>query len=58
MYKKHLEFKAKTLDHNSQNNEQAVAMTKQVQALEERMQVLERIVTDEGYSLQKELNKL
>jgi phage shock protein C len=58
MYKKHLEFKAKTLDHNSQSNEQAVAMTKQVQALEERMQVLERIVTDEGYSLQKELNKL
>jgi phage shock protein C len=58
MYKKHLEFKAKTLDHNSQSNEQAVAMTKQVQALEERMQVLERIVTDEGYSLQKKLNKL
>jgi phage shock protein C len=58
MYKKHLEFKAKTLDHNSQSNEQAVAMTKQVQALEGRMQVLERIVTDEGYSLQKKLNKL
>jgi len=58
MYKKHLEFKAKTLDHNSQSNEQAVAMTKQVQALEERMQVLEKIVTDEGYSVQKEINKL
>ena len=58
MCKKHLEFKAKTLDHNSQSNEQAVAMTKQVQALEERMQVLEKIVTDEGYSVQKEINKL
>ncbi|MBA6223925.1 hypothetical protein H4J51_09575 [Colwellia sp. MB02u-18] len=58
MYKKHLEFKTKTLDHNSQSNEKAVAMTKQVQALEERMQVLEKIVTDEGYSVQKEINKL
>jgi len=58
MYKKHLEFKAKTLDHNREDNEQAVAMTKQVQALEERMQVLEKIVTDEGYSVQKEINKL
>jgi phage shock protein C len=37
MYKKHLEFKAKILDNNSQSNEQAVTMTKQVQALEERM---------------------
>ena len=58
MYKKHLEFKAKTLDHNSESNEQAVAMIKKVQALEERMQVLEKIVTDEGYSVQKEINKL
>jgi phage shock protein C len=58
MYKKHLEFKAKTLDNNSQSNEIAVAMTKQVQALEERMQAVEKIVTDEGYSVQKEINKL
>jgi phage shock protein C len=58
MYKKHLEFKTKTLDYHSQSNEQAVAMKKQVQALEERMQVLEKIVTDEGYSVQKEINKL
>jgi hypothetical protein len=33
-------------------------MTKQVQALEERMQAVEKIVTDEGYSVQKEINKL
>lgn len=58
MYKKHLEFKDKTLNHNSQTNEQALALMKQVQTLEERMQVLEKIVTDEGYNLQKEINKL
>ncbi|AWB56959.1 MULTISPECIES: hypothetical protein [unclassified Colwellia] len=58
MYKKHLEFKEKTLNHNSQSNEQAIAMTKQVQTLEARMRVLEKIVTDEGYDLKKEINKL
>ena len=58
MYKKHLEFKEKTLNHNSQSNEQAIALTKQVQTLEARMRVLEKIVTDEGYDLKKEINKL
>jgi hypothetical protein len=58
MYKKHLEFKEKTLNHNSQTKEQAIAMMKQVQTLEERMQVLEKIVTDEGYDVKKEINKL
>jgi|TARA_R110002111_G_scaffold244782_1_gene307064 hypothetical protein len=58
MYKKHLEFKEKTLNHNSQNDEQFIAMKRHVQTLEERMQVLEKIVTDEGYNIQKEINKL
>jgi len=58
MYKKHLEFKEKTLNHNSQSNEQVIAMKKQVQILEERMQVLEKIVTDEGYDVRKEINRL
>ncbi|MGB2739635.1 MAG: hypothetical protein WBC60_03645 [Cognaticolwellia sp.] len=58
MYKKHLEFKEKTLNHNSKNNEQAIAMKNQIKTLEERMQVLEKIVTDEGYNVQKEINKL
>jgi len=58
MYKKHLEFKEKTLNHNSQSNEQVIAMKKQVQLLEERMQVLEKIVTDEGYDVRKEINRL
>jgi hypothetical protein len=58
MYKKHLEFKERTLDHSSQSDEQAIAMRKQVKLLEERVQVLEKIVTDEGYTVQKEINKL
>ena len=58
MYKKHLEFKEKTLNHNSQTKEQAIAMMKQVQTLEERMQVLEKIVTDEGYDVKKEIDNL
>ena len=58
MYKKHLEFKEKTLNHNSQSDEQTIAMKKQIVTLEERMQVLEKIVTDEGYNVQKEINNL
>ena len=34
------------------------AFRKQIDALEERVQVLEKIVTDEGYQVQKEINKL
>ncbi len=58
MYKKHLEFKERTLNHSNQSDEQAIATRKQVKALEERVQVLEKIVTDEGYNVQKEINKL
>ena len=58
MYKKHLEFKAKTLDHNRLTDEQNSTLTQQVAKLEERIQVLEKKVTDEGYSVQKEINKL
>jgi len=58
MYKKHLEFKAKTLDHNRLSDEQNSVLKQQVAKLEERVQVLEKIVTDEGYSVQKEINKL
>lgn len=54
MYNKHLEFKAKTMNHNNSNDE----LKKEVQALSERVQVLETIVTDEGYQVQKDINKL
>lgn len=58
MYKKHLEFKEKTLNHNQDSDKQNQALKQQVSALEERVQVLEKIVTDEGYNVQKEINKL
>jgi type II secretory pathway component PulJ len=58
MYKKHLEFKERTQNHSSRSDEQAIAMRKQIQTLEERIQVLEKIVTDEGYNVQKEINNL
>jgi len=58
MYKKHLEFKEKTLHHKQHSDKQNQALQQQIAALEERVQVLEKIVTDEGYSVQKEINKL
>ena len=58
MYKKHLEFKERTLNHNSKTDESNIALKKQVSSLEERIKVLEAIVTDEGYNVQKEINKL
>ncbi len=58
MYKKHLEFKAKTLDHNKVSDEENNELKQQVQKLTERVQVLEKIVTDEGYQIQKDINNL
>ena len=58
MYKRHLEFKEKSLGHVQQDTESNIALQKQVQTLEERIEVLEKIVTDEGYSVQKEINNL
>ena len=58
MYKKHLEFKAKTLKYNEANDEQNVELKQRVNELAERVQVLEKIVTDEGYQVQKDINNL
>ena len=58
MYKKHLEFKAKTLNHNQTSDEQSEQLNQQVKKLTERVQVLEKIVTDEGYQVQKDINSL
>ena len=58
MYKKHLEFKAKTLKYNEANDEQNVELKQRVNELTERVQVLEKIVTDEGYQVQKDINNL
>jgi cell division protein FtsL len=58
MYKKHLEFKTKTLKHSKVSDEQSDQLKEQVDKLTERVQVLEKIVTDEGYQVQKEINNL
>jgi len=58
MYKKHLQFKSKTLKHNQISDEHSEKLTKQVEQLTERVQVLEKIVTDEGYQVQKDINSL
>jgi len=58
MYKMHLEFKAKTLNHNKISDEQSEQLIQQVDKLTERVQVLEKIVTDEGYQVQKDINNL
>lgn len=58
MYKKHLDFKAKTLNHNKTADEENNQLKQQVEKLTERVQILEKIVTDEGYQVQKDINNL
>ncbi|MDO6428775.1 hypothetical protein Q4489_17335 [Thalassotalea sp. 1_MG-2023] len=58
MYKKHLAFKERTQTNNHKTNEQNIALKNQVNALEERIQVLEKIVTDQGYQVSQEIEKL
>ena len=58
MYKKHLEFKERTLKLNDKNEQENSVLKQQVNKLEERIAVLEKIVTDEGYHVQKDINNL
>ncbi len=58
MYNKHLEFKTKTINHNNSTDSLNDELKKEIKALTERVQVLEKIVTDEGYQVQKDINKL
>lgn len=58
MYQKYLKFKERTLHLNQKNNDENAALQTQVKDLTERVQVLEKIVTDEGYNVQKEINNL
>lgn len=58
MYKAHLAFKTKTLAHNDNSDEHTTKLIAQVAKLTERVQVLEKIVTDEGYQIQKDINNL
>lgn len=58
MYKKHLQFKERTMKINQQHDVDNVNLQQQIKSLTERVTVLEKIVTDEGYNVQKEINKL
>jgi len=58
MYKKHLEFKERTLNQNTKTTEQNIELKKQVSNLEERVKVLEKIVTDKGYQVEQEIDQL
>lgn len=58
MYQKHLKFKEKTMRFNEKNSDESQQLKNHVAKLEERIQVLEKIVTDEGYSVKKEINNL
>ena len=58
MFKMHLEFKAKTLNHNKTSDQQSDQLKEEVEKLTERVQTLEKIVTDEGYQVQKDINNL
>ncbi|SES69873.1 hypothetical protein [Thalassotalea agarivorans] len=54
MYKKHLEFKEKTLGVNEKEQE----LKDEIAALNKRIEVLEKIVTDDGYQLKNEIDQL
>lgn len=58
MYNKHIKFKEKTLKHNQASDAQTEDLKQQITKLTERVQVLEKIVTDDSYQVAKEINKL
>jgi uncharacterized protein YlxW (UPF0749 family) len=57
MHKRHLALKEKTLGQRQQSDDRKTLQA-QVIKLETRIQALEKIVTDEGYAIQKEINNL
>ena len=58
MYKKHLEFKHKMQNNNSDAHKQLAETKVELVALKERVQTLEAIVTDSSFSVKQEINKL
>jgi hypothetical protein len=58
MYNRHLEFKSKTLNQSKAYDEETNQVKIQIKKLTERVQILEKIVTDEGYQVQKDINNL
>ena len=59
MFKRHLKFKEKQLDAMSRDTaERAARYAAQTERLEQRVQVLERIVTDKGIDVAVEIERL
>ncbi|MFP3426593.1 hypothetical protein [Pseudoalteromonas sp. ESRF-bin5] len=58
MYKKHLEFKHKMQNNNSDAHKQLAETKVELVALKERVQTLEAIVTDSSFNVKQEINKL
>jgi hypothetical protein len=62
MYNRYLEYKAETIAHtasaNSRADELNAAHKQQINSLIDRIEILEKIVTDEGYQVQKDIKNL
>ena len=59
MYKRHLKFKERQLEAlSSETAEKAAQYAAQTERLEQRVRVLERIVTDRGADLSDEIEQL
>lgn len=59
MFKRHLRFKERQLEiMGSQTAEKAAQYAAQTERLEQRVRVLERIVTDRGMDLSQEIERL
>lgn len=58
VYKKHMQYKEKQLNNEKASSNENQALQAKVVKLESRIEVLERIVTDEGYQVKKEINNL
>jgi hypothetical protein len=59
LYKRHIEFKEKQLERmDDEAAEAAVRSAAHAERLEQRMRVLERIVTDRGIDVADEIDKL
>lgn len=59
VYKRHLKFKERQLEHmGAQTAEKAAQYAAHTERLEQRVQVLERIITDRGIEVADEIERL
>jgi hypothetical protein len=59
MYKRHLKFRERAMElMSAQTAEKAAQYAAHTERLEQRMQVLERIITDRGLELSDEIERL